>query len=275
MAATSIPFITIEPSQPHTHTVVFLHGRGDTARDFADSLSHSRDSHRRTLVEAFPSFRWVFPQAPTRKCASLPETWPQWFDVWDARDLALNEDLQAAGLREVVPALRRLLADQAALLGRRWDRLVLAGISMGGASGAHVLLNLDVPAEAGGRLGAFLGFSSRCPFAGRGLTGMRQVLALDGVPADDRVIRNTPVLLEHCADDPLVLVQNGRGLRDTLRECGAQVEWREYSDGGHWFHSPTGMDDAVEFLNKHLGTNSSAGISPTPHRGLSDAMDLS
>ncbi|KAI1103208.1 hypothetical protein F4804DRAFT_310720 [Jackrogersella minutella] len=68
-----------------------------------------------------------------------------------------REDLQAEGLREVVPAV---LAASAALLGGRWDRLVLAGISTGGATAAHVLSNLD---EAGGRLGAFVGFSWRCP----------------------------------------------------------------------------------------------------------------
>ncbi|OTA98637.1 hypothetical protein M426DRAFT_325845 [Hypoxylon sp. CI-4A] len=265
MASTNIPTIAAGPSAPHTHTVVFLHGRGDSARNFAASLSHSRDSQNRSLVDAFPSVRWVFPQAPTRRCAGGPETWPQWFDVWDVRDFARNEDLQALGLREVVPAIRRVLADEAALLGGRWDRVVLAGISMGAATGAHVLFNLDVA------LGAFIGFSCRCPFAGRSLAGMRGALGLQGVPDHNRVIENTPVLLEHCVDDPLVLVQNGRGLRETLRGFGAQVEWKEYPTGGHWFNSPTGMDDAVDFLNRVLAKDNST----TSHQVSADAMDIS
>ncbi|KAL2756651.1 hypothetical protein ACRALDRAFT_1062362 [Sodiomyces alcalophilus JCM 7366] len=271
MGTTSIhiPFIAIDPSPPasHTHTVVFLHGRGDNARKFAASLAYSRDSQGRTPADAFPSFRWVFPQAPTHQCASLPETWPQWFDVWNVADFAENEDLQAVGLREVVPALRGILADEARLLGGRFDRVVLAGISMGAATGAHVLFNLDVPPAVGGRLAAFMGFSCRCPFVGRDLAGMRRVLGLEGTPDHGDVIRNTPVLLEHCVDDPLVLVQSGYGMRDTLRGFGAQVEWKEYPEGGHWFHSPDGMDDAVDFLNRHvLGKNGSVGAS---------AMDLS
>ncbi|KAI1775338.1 alpha/beta-hydrolase [Hypoxylon cercidicola] len=274
MTAIAVP-LTIAPSVPHTHTVVFLHGRGDNARNFAAALALSRDSRGRSLFDGFPSLRWVFPQAPTRRCASVPETWPQWFDVWDVRDFAAREDLQADGLREAVPALRRVLADEAALLGGRWDRVVLAGISMGGATAAHVLLNLDVPPEAGARLGALVGFSCRCPFAGRDLAGMRAVLGLEDVPGHDRVVRNTPVLLEHCADDPLVLVQNGRGLRDTLRGFGAKVEWREYPGGGHWFNSPQGMDDAVDFLNTHLGLDGSGGVEATLRRAPSDAMDLS
>ncbi|KAI1387950.1 phospholipase/carboxylesterase family protein [Hypoxylon trugodes] len=256
-----IPFTAIEPSTSHTHTVVFLHGRGDNARNFAASLVHLRGSHGRNLGEMFPSFRWVFPQAPMRKCASSPETWPQWFDVWDVRDFTINEDLQAVGLKEVVPAIRRILADEAAKLGGRWDHLILMGISMGGATSVHTLFNLDVPPDAGGRLAAFIGFSCRCPFVGRDLARMRNALGLEeGVPEDARVIQNTPVLLEHCVDDPLVLIQHGRGLRDTLRGFGAQVEWKEYGSDEHWFNSPTGTNDIVDFLNRNLelGKNSAA-----------------
>ena len=269
-----IPTITVNPSAPHTHTVVFLHGRGDNPRKFAASLALSRDSSGRTLADAFPSFRWVFPQAPTRRCASSPDVWPQWFDVWDVRDFTDNEDLQAIGLREVVPPLQRILAGEAEALGGRWDRVVLAGISMGAATSVHILFNLDVP--DGGGLGAFIGFACRCPFAGKSLAEMRDVLGLKGVPAGDAVLRNTPVLLEHCVDDPLVLVQNGRGLRDTLRGFGASVEWREYPDGGHWFNSPAGIDDAVAFLNKSVVGKGRSGEAVSQQAQVSrDDMDLS
>ena len=264
-ATTTLPITTIKPTASHTHTVIFLHGRGDNVRSFTNSLTSlagSRDSRGRSLVEALPSFRWVFPQAPMRECASaLGTVWPQWFDVWNVRDFAENENLQAVGLREVVPAVRRLLADEAARLGGRWDRVVLAGISQGAATSVHTLFNLgdDVP-----RLGAFLGFSCRCPFAGRDLAGMRAALGLQ-IAYGDSVLRGTPVLLEHCVDDPLVLVQSDRGLRDTLREFGMQVEWKEYPDGGHWFNSPAGIDDAIDFLTRHV-----LAIDNTAHTELMD-----
>ena len=262
--------LAVNPSGPHTHTIVFLHGRGDNALKFADSLAYSPDSSSRTLLEALPSFRWVFPQAPLRRCASLPDTVRQWFDVWNVRDFAENEELQAEGLREVVPAVRKILADEAALLGGRWDRVVLAGISMGAATSVHTLFNLDVP-----RLGAFLGFSCRCPFAGRTLAGMRGVLGLGGVPEHDSVLRNTPMLLEHCVDDPLVLVENGRTLRETLRGFGASVEWKEYADGRHWFNSPEGIDDALEFLDKHVVRPRNTDASQPSSDVLPEAMDIS
>ncbi|KAL2071936.1 hypothetical protein VTL71DRAFT_13171 [Oculimacula yallundae] len=275
-----LPFIAIAPSAPHTHTVVFLHGRGDTAKTFASSLTYSRDSHNRTLQENFPSFRWVFPQSEKRESVAFPgNKMSQWFDIWNVNNFSEREELQATGLRESVAGIRRLLESEATILGGQWDRLVLAGISQGGATSVHTLLALSLPPvviegegqqEVPRRLGAFLGFSCRMPFPGRSLTDTRRVLALDGVPDTDEVIRNTPMLLEHCIDDPLVLVGNGRALRDTLRGFGAQVTWKEYPKGGHWFNSPAGMDDAVEFLTQALKNPSTRG-----NLSSSDSMDLS
>jgi predicted esterase len=277
-----LPLTTISPSAPHTHTVVFLHGRGDNARKFAQSLLYSRDTHNRTLPEIFPSFRWVFPQAELRECAAFPgDKMFQWFDVWNVTNFSDHEELQAVGLRESVSVIRRVLASEAAVLNGRWDHLVLAGISQGAATSIHTLLNLSIAAEGQSqdiprRLGAFLGFSCRMPFPGRSLAGTRRILNLPDLPPTDEVIHNTPVLLEHCVDDPLVLVGWGKGLRDTLRGFGAQVEWKEYPNGGHWFNSPAGIDDAVEFLNLHLLKGSAAGSNDSIQADVSaDSMDLS
>jgi hypothetical protein len=62
------------------------------------------------------------------------------------------KELQAEELKEVLPILRRMLADEVAQLGGRWERVILAGISMGGATGTHSLFNLDSPKSR--RLGA-------------------------------------------------------------------------------------------------------------------------
>lgn len=250
--------VTIQPSAPHTHTVVFLHGRGDNARNFSRTVGYSWDSHNRTLFEAFPSFRWVFPQAPPRRCANKGNIMFQWFDTWSTADFSEREELQVSGLQEIVPAIRLLLADEAARVEGRWGRLVLAGISMGGATSAHTVFNLAVPPSGPettprpGRLGALMTFSSRCPFVGRSLEEIRAVLGLQDVPDHADVLRNTPMLLEHCVDDPLVPITTGRALRDTMSRFGAQVTWKEYPTGGHWFNSPAGMDDTVVFLNQYV-----------------------
>lgn len=199
--------------------------------------------------------------------------------MWTPRDFSEREELQAEGLREMVPLVRDLVRAEAERLGGRWDRVVLAGISMGAATSVHTLFNLDVLAAGGGRLGALMAFCARCPFAGRGLGGMREVLGLEGVPRDDGVVRRTPVLLEHNADDPLVLVEKGRGLRDILREFGAQVEWKEYPRGMHWFKEDEGLDDVVEFLTRVVdGVRDVVVATPggqSQAAGEGEAMDLS
>lgn len=264
------------PGQQHTHTVVFLHGRGDNTRSFSRALGTWRGSKGRSLLDAFPTFRWVLPQAPQRPVASTaetmttttaipspifsePEVWPQWFDVWNVRDFSDREEVQLPGLREMVPAVRRLLTREADKLGGRWDRVLLAGISMGAATAVHTLFNLDTAPAA------LLAFCARCPFAGRGLADMRALLGVDGAPAgdDNTVLRRTPVLVEHCVDDPLVPIERGKALCDTLRGFGAQVEWREYTTGGHWFHEPDGLDDVVKFIEKAvLGKGKGNGGGP-------------
>nr|RBQ98665.1 hypothetical protein FVER53263_13946 [Fusarium verticillioides] len=253
MGSLPLTSITVPPAQgqTHTHTVVFLHGRGDNAANFSSSLQYSRDSQGRTLADAFPYFRWVFPQAPQRKCASSPDVWNQWFDVWNVRNLSENEDLQAEGLKEVVPKIRDILAKETNDLNGRWDKVILMGISMGSATSVHTLFNLDIPTPDK-KLGAFIGFSGRCPFAGRSLDEMRKTLQLDSSPTHSDVLKNTPMLLEHCVDDPLVLVDWGRRQCEILKGLGANVTWREYGSGGHWFKSPEGMDDAIEFLKAVL-----------------------
>ncbi|KAK7969780.1 Alpha/Beta hydrolase protein [Apiospora saccharicola] len=250
-----LPVQIIPPTTTHTHTVAFLHGRGDHAPDFMSSLYHSRDSRKRTLFEAFPSFRW-------------------WFDIWHTADFTEQE-----GLQESVAGSRAVLEREASILGGRWDLLVLAGISQGAATSVHTLLNLDQPpfADQAGphRLGAFPGFSCRMPFPGRSLADTRKVLGWEGVPDHDGIILNTPVLLKHCADDPTVLGGGGRNMRDALQKFGAQVAWREYPQGGHWFKSPAGIDDAIQFLGAVLPKRNSVTTSSAQGQSSTDAMDLS
>lgn len=255
--------LALPPRTEHTHTVIFLHGRGDTAALFLEMIQGTLTSRLQSLPDTFPSFRWVFPQSEIRAVASSsPERWSQWFDVWNTRDFSDREGLQAEGLRESVASTRRIARREAELLGGRWDRVILAGIDQGGSVAVHTLLNLNLtdlipgspPTPPGSkRVGALLAFASRMPFPGGTVAETREVLSLEDVPESDEAVLNTPMLLEHCIDDPLALVGWGRNLRDQLISFGSQVTWKEYSEGGHWFNSPTGMDDVVSFLDRVLG----------------------
>ncbi|KAI1758806.1 alpha/beta-hydrolase [Hypoxylon sp. FL1150] len=271
--------LVVAPLNPrvHTHTLIFLHGRGDTSANTTDSLLRwSRNSRRRSLVDVFPTVRWVFPQAEPRLVQKAGHTWPQWFDIWNILDMSDSEELQAPGLRDSVASVRRIVRNEARKVGGL-HRVVLSGVSQGGATAVHALLHLgavaadDAPPEklleprdvtdldeppAPAQLCALMCFSCWLPFPGGSLDETREVIGLQDESEDDEIIRqksdeivrHTPVFLGHCADDPLVFPEYGRQLRDELREFGMTVDWNEYPDGGHWLNAPQGVDDVVEFL---------------------------
>ncbi|KAK4176792.1 putative acyl-protein thioesterase [Triangularia setosa] len=237
----------IPPTSRHTHTVIFLHGRGDTAGNFMPSFQEWRDSESRSLPDLFPSVQWVFPQSELRSAARFPAArMSQWFDTWNIAKLHEREELQIEGLRESVTSIRVLVNKEAKRLGGQWENVVLAGLSQGGATAAHTMLSVTRG------LGGLMVFSGRMPFPGRTLADTRLVLDLADVPEEDSAVRATPVLVQHCVDDPLSRIKNGREVRDSLSSFGAQVEWREYPTGGHWFHSPDGIQDATRWLRAHV-----------------------
>ena len=252
--------VIVNPTAPHSHTVIFLHGRGDTAQNFSPVLERWRDSKMRTLKEAFPSFRWVFPSAPVEALASFPvQKVSQWFDIWNSRNFFEREELQAQGLRASVAMIRSLLGKEVDAVGGDWKRIIVMGISQGAATAVHTILNTSLCPMAGGGssprgLGAFLGFSCRMPFPRRSLAETRKIVGVEHVRDDDdaEVLRNTPVLLEHCVNDPTVRVEDGRELKETLLRFGADVTMIEYPDGGHWFHYPNGLDDVIAFVEKRV-----------------------
>ena len=156
-----------------------------------------------------------------------------------------------------------ILHSEAELLGGDYGRVVLAGVSQGGATAAHVLLNLDLDLGRGGGggkgLGGLMTFCSRFPYPGRTLRESREILGLerkgegdDGGSGEEVVIRGTPVLWQHCVDDPLVRIEYGRQLRETLRAMGAKVEGKEYPVGGHWVQTPDGVDDAARWIRERV-----------------------
>lgn len=173
----------LEPTANHTHTAIFLHGRGDNGPDFAEELFASTISGAggvvasgartpdpaATLRTRFPSWRWVFPSAPDRWSTVFKEDFPAWFEAHSLSDITLREDLQMQGIRDSVVEIIRILDDEVHRLAGNAQNVVLGGISQGAAVGLWVLLSLLDPrrlrAEPIPRLGGFVGASCWLPFA--------------------------------------------------------------------------------------------------------------
>ncbi len=215
-----------QPTAKHTHTVIFLHGRDSTAKEFAPEFFESQASDDRTLPEIFPGTKWVFPSADMISSARFGSELSQWFDMHTTEDPHEREDEQ--DLTASISRIRNIIAQEVALIGP--ENVVLGGISQGFAVAIHALLGGEI------RLAGTIGL---CSWVARRV-------ALE--PYKNTTAIETPALLAHAKDDDVIEFSFGEELCDTLSALGMNVRWRSYADGGHWINEPQGVDDIAAFL---------------------------
>ncbi|TEA20345.1 Acyl-protein thioesterase 1 [Colletotrichum sidae] len=156
----AFPPPTIYPplKEPHKQTIIFLHGRGYSARTFAPSLLAAAvepGPGSATLREALPHARFVFPTAPrSRATVYRRSIINQWYDgSGDWEETVLGHAL------ETVEFVHGLLRAEIALAGGG-ARVALGGFSQGCAAALVCLLLWE-----GEKLGGFVGFCGMLPMA--------------------------------------------------------------------------------------------------------------
>lgn len=255
----------IEPTSPHTHTAILLHGRGSDGPEFAEELmEESKLPRQPTLAQKFPSWRFVFPSSRQLWSTLFEEYMPAWFEAHSLNDITSRQELQEPGIVEAVGYLSSVLDDELGRLDADAGKVVLGGISQGAAVGMWTLLC----GKKRGRLGGFVGASTWLPFAGSigeyvsktedNIGGrhfvesmMSHLSHLIAQPREFRGVLNTPVFLGHGIDDEMVDVELGRQARKVLEQLGMEVEGKEYVGAdldGHWVKVPEEMDDIASFL---------------------------
>ncbi|SMY21402.1 unnamed protein product [Zymoseptoria tritici ST99CH_1A5] len=222
---------TFSPRGEHTHTVIFLHGRDSTAKEFAEEFFESQASGEETLLDFFPSVKWVFPSAGLLNSARFGCELSQWFDMHNTENPHEQEDDQ-----HLLPSMKRIqdiIAQEAALIGH--DKIILGGISQGCAVAIYALLS------GHRQLGGFIGLCSWLP--------KREVIKRIDRTTNQAI--KTPLLLCHSQDDDVINVTFGIESRDSLESIGMKPRWCEYAPGAempHWVNEPQGVDDMVAFL---------------------------
>ncbi|KAH6845228.1 Alpha/Beta hydrolase protein [Chaetomium sp. MPI-CAGE-AT-0009] len=266
----------IEPSSEHTHTAIMLHGRGSNGPEFAEELAETMTPGQEPLTQRFPSWRWVFPSSQELWSTAFEEMLPAWFEAHSLTDPSARAELQMEGIRQSVAYIQSILSQEAARLGGETEKVIIMGISQGGAIGMWTLL---CQGNLGKRPGAVVGASTWLPFAaniqrllwrgdshgedkGSSKTDRSDAFVADMLstwiqPASsagaDRSLSSTPVFLSHGVDDAVVDVELGRQAQEVLTSVGFQTEWKEYSGAeleGHWFKTPEQINDIASFLMK-------------------------
>ncbi|KAK8080152.1 hypothetical protein PG997_007970 [Apiospora hydei] len=262
----------------HTHTVIFLHGRDSSCDEFFDEFFESEtspcgpDAKPHTLLQLFPTVRWVFPGASVLRSARFGGTeMPQWFDMWSVEDPEERPEIQLDGLQHSIDRVLSVIREEEEeeeAAGVPRGRIFLCGISQGFATAVAALF-----AEGRGGFAGMIGLCSWMPFATRAeeafgkdyddddtsLSSLRHLqTAFTGTANEPTAgvnvdaMRQIPMLITHSLDDDVVPVQNGRRLRDILMMQGFAVKWKEYPDGGHWINEPQGVDEMADFLRRHM-----------------------
>jgi phospholipase/carboxylesterase len=194
-----IEAIELETGPSPTAAVIWMHGLGADGSDFVPIVPELGELPRPT--------RFVFPHAPMQPVTvNAGYVMRAWYDI-KAVDIDRRED--EAGVRASHALVDALIARERSR-GIAAGRLVLAGFSQGGAMA--LFTGLRQPE----RLAGIMALSTYVPVAA--------ALAREADPAN----ADTPILMAHGIEDPIVPFRLGAGSRDLLRKLGHAVEWHEY-----------------------------------------------
>ncbi len=190
--------LVLEPLQPATACVIWLHGLGADRHDFEPVAE--------ALQQVLDDVRFILPQAPHRP-VTINGGWsmPSWYDILDMQPEARAID--EAQLEESADMVLELIAAQQQA-GIAPERIVLAGFSQGGAVVYHTAFR-----RLQGALGGVIAMSTYAPTFGadQSLSGAAH-----------------PVLCLHGRFDDVVSPVLGRRASDWLLRQRVPVEWREY-----------------------------------------------
>lgn len=243
--------------------------KSSTAEEFEEDFFESTSSDGRTLLEHFPSIRWILPSAPERYSTVLQEPMTQPFDIYSLTDPELQQDIQIKGIEESLGWIYDIIKEETQTVPP--ENILLGGISQGCAT---ALLTFLISRCA---LAGFIGTAGWLPLD----TQIKQVMSNESMNVSDQSpaallhrlcqvrcdtadsmedksaklcaavtsSRDSPILLCHGIDDPTIDVSLGRNMRDLLQLLGHTVQWREDADCGHWLKEPEALHSMVEFVS--------------------------
>lgn len=196
--------VEINPVNPPTGAVIWLHGLGADGHDFEPVVPELK-------LDGHLDVRFVFPHAPVREVTiNNGIAMRAWYDILTL-DRGGPQDEQ--GIRESAALLEDLIEREHAR-GIPFDRIVVAGFSQGGAIALHTALRFPH------QLCGLLALSTWLPLQH----------TLDEEVFGDNAAQGSgiPILIAHGTFDPMLPLALGRQSCNLLEGAGYSVEWHEY-----------------------------------------------
>ena len=193
--------LEVETASTPSASVIWLHGLGADGRDFEPIVPELG-------LPADVAVRFVFPHAPHRPVTiNGGYVMRAWYDMLPAPS-GFTDNVDH--ILESEQSLRRLIARETGR-GIATDRIVLAGVSQGGAIALHTRLRHPQ------RLGGILALSTYVPIP--------NAISSGGLAP----VAGLPVFFAHGDRDPLISLPLAEASRELLQEAGVKLEWHVYA----------------------------------------------
>lgn len=200
MSDNNLEYVEVNPSQPHSAVVIWLHGLGDSGNGFAPIVPELK------IPDALP-IRFVFPHAPVRPITvNNNMEMRAWYDI---ASLDFNHRADRVGVEESAKQVEALI-DAEIANGTPSERIVLAGFSQGGVIALHLGTRINK------KLAGLMALS----------TYMCEPETLASEASDAN--KSTPILMAHGQQDNVVPVFMGNAAYKVLEENGYPVTWQDY-----------------------------------------------
>tara|TARA_R110000744_G_scaffold63408_1_gene130463 strand:+ start:472 stop:1143 length:672 start_codon:yes stop_codon:yes gene_type:complete len=200
MSDSNLSFVEVNPSQPHTAVVIWLHGLGDSGNGFAPIVPELK------MPDSLP-IRFVFPHAPIRPITvNNNMEMRAWYDI---TSMDFNHRADRTGVEESAKQVAQLI-DAEIANGTPAERIVLAGFSQGGVIALHLGTRINK------KLAGIMALS----------TYMCDPETLASEASD--VNKPTPILMAHGQQDNVVPVFMGNAAFKVLQDNGYAVTWQDY-----------------------------------------------
>jgi len=209
---------TVEATEEHTATVIWLHGLGDSGKEWTKLAS----------AISVPWAKFVFPTA-ARQESTICEgaTMNSWYDITGLGVKELRADEE--GIRKSIEHIHSLLKAEIEA-GTPSERIIVGGFSQGGCVAIAAAMTFEQ------ELGGVMAVSSWYP---RGV-------ADTPTPANKKL----PVMLCHGEVDPIAKVEWSRKAFEYLLDMDMPAEGNVYPGVGHEF-TPAEVTDMKEFIQRN------------------------
>ncbi|TBR37704.1 carboxylesterase [Marinomonas agarivorans] len=217
-----LDYITKQTHENPTAVVIWLHGLGADGHDFESIIPALK-------LPSECAIRFIFPHAPVRTVTvSGGVLMRAWYDI---EEVTLERKVDMANVEESMLQVNELIEEQIKQ-GIPSRRILLAGFSQGGAIAYQLGLFCKYKLAGIMALSTYLVTPKSIPNAAECLNG------------------DTPILIHHGSEDPVVPLELGEKAKTILTEKGFQVNSKVYAMP----HAvcPEQINDISTWLQKHL-----------------------